>query len=958
MLRVAFILTLLSLSALPLHAQLVRGEVLEAESGVPIAGAMVVVLDADENVTARALTDDMGRFAVDVRSTGSYRARIDRIGYESLTTDPFDVPADGTFQRILVPIRAVDLAALDVSAARRCRLRADVAEATVTVWAEARKALEAAAWTIEAGRYSYTLLGFLRRLDRDGQDILEEERELISGLGQAPYVSRPAQELAERGYYHELPNGNLSYYAPDADVLLSDAFLDTHCLHVQTGDDGQVGLAFEPVEGRGLPEISGVLWMDAATAMLTRLEYRYVNLPWGEASGNAGGEIAFQRLPAGTWIVRDWRIRMPRLGLVGDARYERLGYEEIGGLVWRVVDPEGRVVQQEVGATITGQVSDSLGDGALPGARITARGLDLSAESDPAGTFVLSGLPPGRIVLDVGHPSLDVLGLPAVHLATIDVESGDTIDVDVRAPRVHDALIRVCADIARDDAVRPDNAGIVLGRVMDQGRAAAGATVRVEWLPEADQRRLSETRSAPLGGAVSVPFWRLVETPAGNRLETTLNVRGTFLLCDVAFDSPLHVVATSGDRSADTTVIVPRGDALAIATVSLQPRPAQRQGAVYASVQDATTGAPVASASVSLLDEDSLALVTSPTDTSGRTTLPVLGAGTFRLRAERVGYRTAVSDPLTLGAGDTATVELRLEAAPFLLDSILVSVRGSGRSLRMSEQLVFGRLVDDDTRAPIPGGTVRLVSGRGSAAATAITNDQGQFWLVSPRAGTYRLQAERIGYQASESPEVNLMPGDSVGFDFHLSTQAVLLAPITVTSSRRPWDERAPLIGMESFLGRYEQFARSGFGTFMTRDSIAVWDSRTQSVGDMLRSVVPAARAVVPFGDPQAPGLGGAILIRSGRASGGRIAGTCIPAYWLDGAPVPYNVVASYGPADLEAVEVYVSPNIPADMATGFPCGVVAYWSRRTPDPQRASRSVWSIVLVGVIVVGSVLLFR
>jgi hypothetical protein len=163
---------------------------------------------------------------------------------------------------------------------------------------------------------------------------------------------------------------------------------------------------------------------------------------------------------------------------------------------------------------------------------------------------------------------------------------------------------------------------------------------------------------------------------------------------------------------------------------------------------------------------------------------------------------------------------------------------------------------------------------------------------------------------------------------------------------------------MEDLLDRYDRFARSGFGTLMTRDSIAVWDSGTRNVGDMLRVMVPAVRRVVPFGDPQAAGLAGAIIIRDGRASGGAIRENCIPSYWLDGAPVPYTVVASYGPSDLEAVEVYVSPNIPAEMATGRACGVVAYWSRRTPDPQRRGRSVWSLLFVGVIVVASVILFR
>jgi hypothetical protein len=542
---------------------------------------------------------------------------------------------------------------------------------------------------------------------------------------------------------------------------------------------------------------------------------------------------------------------------------------------------------------------------------------------------------------------------------TVAVDAGDTTDIDLRVPGVREMLARACADIAEGrGAERPDETANILGRIRNQGRAAADATVRLEWLSGAEQRNATDTRSVPPGGSGDAPVWRLVEQPARNWIETTLDDRGTFLLCDVASNSQLRVVASSGELSADTTVIVPRGESLAIATVSLQPRPAQQQAVVNATVQDATTGAPIASANVSLLDEDSLSLVTSSTDARGRASLPVLGAGTFRLRAERVGYRTAVSEPNTLGAGDTVAIELRIEAAPFLLDSILVSVRGAGRSLRAGEQLVFGRLLDDGTRAAIPGGTVRLLTPGGSIETTAITNDQGQFWLVSPRAGTYRLQAERIGYQTSESPEVNLMPGDSVGFDFHLSTQAVLLAPITVTSSRRPWIERAPLIGMESFLGRYERFARAGFGTFMTRDSIAVWDRRTRSVGDMLRAKVPAVRSVVPFGDPQAPGLGGAIIIRYGRAIGGAVQETCMPAYWLDGAPVPYDVVSSYGPSDLEAVEVHVSPQIPGEFTSGFPCGVVAYWSRRTPGEQQGRRSVWSLLLVGVIVAGTLILFR
>ncbi len=391
-----------------------------------------------------------------------------------------------------------------------------------------------------------------------------------------------------------------------------------------------------------------------------------------------------------------------------------------------------------------------------------------------------------------------------------------------------------------------------------------------------------------------------------------------------------------------------------------QPRDAQLQGVVRGRVLDAATGEPLSSTTVSMLGDDNLALVTSSTDAHGRFSLPVLDSGTFRVGAERLGYRTAVSEPVTLSPHDTVEVDLRLTPAPLLLDSVLVSVRRAGRSLRAGEQLVFGRLLDDNARIPIPGGTVRLLTERRSVAATAITNEQGQFWLISPRAGTYWLQAGHVGYETAESPAVNLMLGDSIGVDFYLSTQAVLLAPITVTVSRRAWSDRASLIGMEGFLSRYERFARSGFGTFITRDSIAWWESRVRTIGEMLLAKASQVRSVVPFGDPSARELGGAVVMRGGRASGGEIALTCIPRYYLDGAPVPYEIVSGFGPVDLEAVEVYVSPQIPAEFSSGFPppCGVVAYWSRRTLGVPKGRRSVWRVLAAAALITGSIFIMR
>jgi hypothetical protein len=41
------------------------------------------------------------------------------------------------------------------------------------------------------------------------------------------------------------------------------------------------------------------------------------------------------------------------------------------------------------------------------------------------------------------------------------------------------------------------------------------------------------------------------------------------------------------------------------------------------------------------------------------------------------------------------------------------------------------------------------------------------------------------------------------------------------------------------------------------------------------------------------------------------------------------NLEALYPPEALEAIEVYVSPTIPAEFSEGYPCGVVSLWTRR-----------------------------
>jgi len=536
--RTALSVCLLALALMggPAAAQVVRGLVLEEATQIPIQGAMIVLLEADGRVAQRVLTGGTGQFIMQAGHVGSYRIRVDRIGYMSLTTGPFEVPVDGTYQRIAVPIKPVQLAGIDVEGSRRCALPAEQGQATARVWEEARKALEAAAWTLKSGVYRYTLLQFERTLSSDGRKVTHETRRFERGTWQAPYVSVPPEELASDGFVRANPDRTYTYFAPDAEALLSDEFLDSHCMSLDKVEDGMVGLAFQPVRGRRVPGIKGTLWIDQATAELRRLEFFFVNLPSGLTETSSGGEVLFSALPNGTWVVREWSIRMPR-GTISPNRQRVIvtGYTVQGGEVWNVMEPGGRLVLEAQTATLSGTVVDSA-DAVVEGAVVELEDSTARRIETHAGTFLLTGLPPGLHSFRVHHPSLDSLGLGPTR-SEVFATAGEVASARLRLPGVAEVLADACSDSPPLDVP----AAMLLVRVRRGDAPAEGLEVRVGWL----NRRpagydVSERAAPPLPGAPAGPRWQ--PDPVDPRtLLTTLDHRGIFLLCAVPTRTQVRV---------------------------------------------------------------------------------------------------------------------------------------------------------------------------------------------------------------------------------------------------------------------------------------------------------------------------------------------------------------------------------------------------------------------------------
>lgn len=348
--HLAFALLGLALSlAAPAHAQSVTGSFVDA-GGAPIPSARVSLQDESGRVVHAALTDASGRFTLRAPAAGRYVLRGERIGYASTVSEPLQIGAGEQASHRLVGIgQRVLLEAVVVAAEARCAPRPGTSQETAVVWGEVRKALDVVSATTGDQRARFAVELFEREVESPSGTVTADQRRRVEGMARKPFVTVDPEILSTVGFIERVGEG-YTYAAPDADVLLSDRFLEEHCFRLRaTGapSPGLIGLAFEPVRGRRVPDVQGVLWVDRASAELRLLEFEYTRAPIRGPRGVPGGSMEFQRLPDGRWITSSWVIRMPVEAartqanvLVPQAR-QVVAVREVGG----AVQPPGTPVQ-------------------------------------------------------------------------------------------------------------------------------------------------------------------------------------------------------------------------------------------------------------------------------------------------------------------------------------------------------------------------------------------------------------------------------------------------------------------------------------------------------------------------------------------------------------------------------------------------------------------------------------
>jgi hypothetical protein len=326
--------------AQPVAAQTVRGLVEQAD-GVPIYGAFIMLEDSSGVVSSRVLSSEFGTFRIAAPAAGSYRLRAERIGY-SAAVSPWLHLARGEdlSYRFVVEPDPVRLREIRVEERARCSILPDEGIELQRVWDEALKAITATAWTGQQAYFRFDAVMHEQLLDREGRPISEAVLEEVRFFGRHPFRAIPARDLVLGGFVQE-PEGQVAYYAPDADVLLSDAFVRRHCFRLVRGQGesaGLLGLSFEALPQSRLPDIEGIMWLDPADAELRWLDYTYVNLASAIDQEGLGGMVEFARLPSGAWIIRSWWIRVPVVEWIPGqrqrpGRYRLTGINEGGGQV-------------------------------------------------------------------------------------------------------------------------------------------------------------------------------------------------------------------------------------------------------------------------------------------------------------------------------------------------------------------------------------------------------------------------------------------------------------------------------------------------------------------------------------------------------------------------------------------------------------------------------------------------
>ncbi|HET9439657.1 MAG TPA: carboxypeptidase-like regulatory domain-containing protein, partial [Longimicrobiales bacterium] len=200
MVKWLFVCTLLLCQTAAATAQIVRGQVTDADTKAGLQGVFVVLQDSTGRMRAGVLSDAEGHFVIVSPVAGRISLRAERIGHRNMSSGPV-VLAAGQTQTVdlQIPVAAIELAPLDVSAETRCVLRAHQGMRAAQLWEEARKALSVTSWVERRKGTQFVARSYTRELDVTTLHVLNESIQMLVSTNR-PYAAISADSAMRYGF--------------------------------------------------------------------------------------------------------------------------------------------------------------------------------------------------------------------------------------------------------------------------------------------------------------------------------------------------------------------------------------------------------------------------------------------------------------------------------------------------------------------------------------------------------------------------------------------------------------------------------------------------------------------------------------------------------------------------------------------------------------------------------------
>ena len=504
----------------PAGAQIVRGRVTEVNASSPVVGALVSLLgETGDSTIVSVLSTRTGEYAIRAPGVGTFRLAVKRIGVERFVSVPFAL-GSGETRNIDVPIAALAMTLPEVNVSGLCVPQQRDLRRIASLWDEARTALEATEISLRDRLIDAQISRYAAEVEPGTLRVLFDWRSDAQVMVRQPFTSLSGDSLSAVGYWRQVAGDSVEYMAPDASALGSNAFTRDHCFSLarpRRNRPDLVGLAFVPARDRTLPDISGTVYLDAKSFELRFIDFQYTRLPPDLPNANqVGGEVHFNRLASGAWIVDRWFIRMPQVIVTPQTLEPRRQLYEEGG----AVISDG-IVPSATPASVTGIVRDSAGR-PVADAVVRAIGTHRQVLTGNDGTFTLDSLPPGAMSIVAhtnGYDSFAVLAAAR----RLELQRGRHQGIVLRAPDSDDIRNEACPD--------PNL------RYIQRGQGGRGALRLL---------MVDQTTSVPMPGIRFVVAWPEeaaafgLRMPAG-RVQAVTDSRGAATFCDLPHRIALEV---------------------------------------------------------------------------------------------------------------------------------------------------------------------------------------------------------------------------------------------------------------------------------------------------------------------------------------------------------------------------------------------------------------------------------